>query len=237
MWEFDTEVIEIIQRTPSIKSFRLGIHARGVRYVAGQFFFLTLKIKGEDAMHHFSFSSSPTEKGYIEFTKRITSSEFSQALARLENGGWAHLRGPVGYFTLPAKPGKLAYLSGGIGITPVRSMLRYIADRNLSHDVVLLYGNSCPEEIAFRDDLDNLAATVPRLRVEHILSGPGVPPDWNGKTGRINKDLVVELVPDYLTRVFYLSGPPGMVNELDEALMALGIPSNKKKWDAFTGYD
>jgi ferredoxin-NADP reductase len=71
MWQFDSEVAEIIQRTPSVKSFRFKIRTKNVRYRPGQFFFLTIKVHGEDAVHHFSFSSSPTDKGYIEFTGTV----------------------------------------------------------------------------------------------------------------------------------------------------------------------
>ena len=236
MFEFDTNVSEVIQRTPNIKSFRFPLKDDHVRYQPGQFFFITIKIRGEEAIHHFSFSSSPTEKGYIEFTKRITTSDFSQALAVMKPGDWAHLYGPEGSFTLPRKKRKLAFLSGGIGITPLRSMLRYITDKRLDFDVVLLYGNNNWEDIAFRDELGSLAAN-PRLRVEHILAGPVLPPDWKGKTGFINKDVVAELVPDYTERLFYLSGPPRMVIALEGQLTALDIPREQMKQDSFTGYD
>ncbi|MBI2906054.1 MAG: oxidoreductase [Chloroflexi bacterium] len=237
MWEFETEFSEIIQRTPNIKSFRFPVAAKGVRYRAGQFFFLTIKIKGEDALHHFSFSTSPTEKGYIEFTKRITPSEFSQALDVVKPGTWASLRGPLGIFTLPRTTRKLAFLSGGIGITPLRSMMRYIVDKDLPLDVVLLYGNNSYEDIAFRDELEDMAASHSTIRVEHVLSGQVLPPDWKGKTGFINKDLVAELVPDFRERLFYTSGPPKMVVALEEQLAALGLPRQQLKRDSFTGYD
>ncbi|MDP2932205.1 MAG: FAD-binding oxidoreductase [Chloroflexota bacterium] len=237
MFEFDTNVAEVIQRTPNIKSFRFPVKNGHVRYQPGQFFFITIKIRGEAAIHHFSFSSSPTEKGYIEFTKRITTSDFSQALAVMKPGDWAHLRGPEGSFTLPRKKRKLAFLSGGIGITPLRSMLRYITDKKLDFDVVLLYGNNSWEDIAFREELGGMAAANPRLRIEHILSGPDLPPDWKGKTGFINKDMVAELVPDYTERLFYLSGPPRMVIALEGQLTALDILREQMKQDSFTGYD
>ncbi len=237
MWQFETEVSEIIQRTSNIKSFHIPIRTKGVRYRAGQFFFITIKINGNEAIHHFSFSSSPTEKGYIEFTKRITSSDFSQALARMKPGEWARLQGPEGSFTLPRKVQKLAFLSGGIGITPLRSMLRYIVDKDLPYDVVLLYGNASLEDTAFRTELDGMAASHSAIRVEHILSGPTYPPDWKGKKGFINKDIVTELVPDYKERLFYISGPPRMVIGLQEQLSVLDIPEEQIKRDSFTGYD
>lgn len=237
MWEFDSEVSEVIQRTPNIMSFLFPIRAKGVRYRPGQFFFLTIKINGEDAIHHFSFSSSPTEKGYVMFTKRITSSDFSQALAKLKPGDWAHLQGPEGSFTLPRKEHSLAFLSGGIGITPLRSMLRYIVDKNLPFDVVLLYGNASFQDIPFKEELDTLGKVHGGIRVEHVLSGPDYPPGWNGKKGFINKDMVKETIPDFMARAFYISGPPKMVISLEEQLSALGVSRRQIKRDSFTGYD
>ncbi len=236
MFDFETHVSEIIPRTPNIKSFRFPVDG-DVRYQPGQFFFITIKIRGEEAIHHFSFSSSPTEKGHIEFTKRITTSDFSQALAVMKPGEWAHLRGPEGTFTLPRKQRKLAFLSGGIGITPLRSMLRFVTDKKLDYDIVLLYGNNTWEDIAFRDELDGITRTNRRVRVEYILSGPTFPPDWKGKTGFINKDIVVEMVPDYKERLFYLSGPPRMVIALEGQLTALNMKREQIKEDSFTGYD
>lgn len=237
MWEFDTELSEVIQRTPSIKSFRFPVRAKGVRFLAGQYFFISIKVRGEDADHHFSFSNSPTDKGYIEFTKRITQSDFSQALNVMAPGAWAHLRGPLGQFTLPRKQRKLAFLSGGIGITPLCSMLRYIVAKRLPYDVVLLYGNSSFEEIAFREELDELSRSHGGIRVEHTLSGPVVPPGWKGERGHIDKDLVRKLVPDFMDRLFYVSGPPKMVLALEEELANLRIPQKQVKRDSFTGYD
>jgi ferredoxin-NADP reductase len=237
MWQFESRVSEVIQRTPNIRSFRFPIQAKGVRYRSGQFFFLTIRIGGEEAIHHFSFSSSPTEKGYIEFTKRITASDFSQALAKMKPGDWARLQGPEGTFTLPRQQHKLAFLSGGIGITPLRSMLRYVTDKDLPYDVVLLYGNASYDDIAFRDELAEMAARRRDIRVEHVLSGPEFPPDWKGKRGYINKELVVELVPDHMERLFYISGPPRMVIALQEQLGGLNIPEPQVKRDSFTGYD
>jgi glycine betaine catabolism B len=237
MWEFDTQFIEVIRRTPSVKTFRLETKGHDVDYKAGQFFFITIKINNKDANHHFTISSSPTEKGYIEFTKRITAHEFSQALDVLKPGTWAHIRGPSGSFVLPEKPQKLAFLSGGIGITPMRSILRYIADKNLKWDIILLYGNSTYEEIVFRDELEKITRIKPEIRVEHVLSGPEFPPDWNGKKGYINKDLIIELISDYKERLFYISGPPKMVVTLEEQILALNLPREQVKRDSFTGYD
>jgi ferredoxin-NADP reductase len=237
VWQFDTEFAEIIQRTPEVKSFRLPIHKEDIYYKAGQFFFLTIKIKGVDAVHPFSFSSSPSDNGYIEFTKRITDHDFSQALDNVKPRTWSHITGPFGNFTLPSRMQPLAFLAGGIGITPMRSMLRYIAYHKLFYNIVLLYGNKSREEIAFYQGLDELASSIPSIHVQHVLSGPIFPNNWKGKRGFINKDLVIETIPDYKERLFYVSGPPKMVLSLVKQLIAIKIPEKRIKRDSFTGYD
>jgi ferredoxin-NADP reductase len=237
LWRFDSEFGEIIQRTPGVKSFRFPIRIRKAPYKPGQFFFLTIRINGQKAVHHFSFSSSPTDEGYIEFTKRITQHDFSQALDAMPRGSWAHLEGPQGDFVLPAEGSKIAFLTGGIGITPVRSMLRYVTHQRLDYDIILLYGNSGVREVVFREELDEIAASHSSIKVEHVLSGPDVPPGWKGKTGLITKNTVIESVPDYHERLFYVSGPPGMVMNLVEQLSALKIPQEHIMRDSFTGYD
>jgi ferredoxin-NADP reductase len=236
VWEFETSFSQIIQRTPTIKSFRFGTRGEDVTHRAGQFFFVTIKVDGSEAIHHFTISSSPTEKGYLEFTKRITDSDYSKALDLMAAGDWARIRGPEGAFTLPERESKLAFLSGGIGITPLRSMLRYIVDEKLGHDVVLLYSNRDIEDIAFRDELDSMAGSHPGIRVEYVLSGSDIPAEWKGKTGYITEDLVAELIKDYQERVFYISGPPRMVSTLEEKLSAINVPSEQIKRDYFPGY-
>ncbi len=241
MWQFDTAISEVIQRTSDIKSFRFDVSDRNdVEYKAGQYFFVTIRIDGREGVHHFTISSSPTEtakRGYLEFTKRITASEYSQALDRMKPGDWARLRGAEGDFTLPARRRNLAFLSGGIGITPLRSMMRYTVDRNLKRDVVLVYGNKSYDHIAFRDELDEMADSHESIRVEHVLSGPDVPPSWKGSKGRITKELVRELIPDFRKRTFYVSGPIGMVKSLEEQLAAIGLRKDRVRHDYFPGYE
>lgn len=122
--EFETTVIDVIRRTHDIKSFRFAV-PEDIGFKPGQYFVLTIKIKGQDAIKHFSFSNSPTEKGYVEFTKRITGSEFSQALDQLKAGDWARIKMPYGFFTFEGEYDRIAFLSGGTGITAIKSMCKF----------------------------------------------------------------------------------------------------------------
>ncbi|MBN1369831.1 MAG: hypothetical protein JW954_06310 [Dehalococcoidaceae bacterium] len=235
MWQFETEISEVINRTPGVKSFRFAKKGLKMPYRAGQFFYVTLKINGRKNVHHFSFSSSPTQTDYIEFTKRITDSGYSKALSEAHAGTWAEIEGPEGAFTLPVKTAKLAFLCGGIGITPVRSMLCYVKDKNLAHDCTLLFGNRNRDNIIFKAELEELELHD-NIRIHHFLAEAETAGSGNMHQGLIDRDAIVRLIPDYPQRLFYLSGPPSMVEALYSQIQSLGLPSKQIKYDIFTGY-
>ena len=98
--KFETAVKEIVPRTPNVTSFRFPRPA-GLDYKAGQFLFVTIKPGEKELSKHFSFSSSPTEKEHIEFTKKFTDSEFTAALKTLKPGDWARIEAPSDLFSTP----------------------------------------------------------------------------------------------------------------------------------------
>lgn len=237
MIQFETEVTEVIKRTKNVKSFRFTAK-ENVDFKPGQFFFVGIKIDGAERTKHFSFSNSPTEKGYIEFTKRLTGSDFSNALDRLKKDDRAKIKMPLGTFTFEGEYEKIAFLSGGIGITPIRSICKFAADKGLKTDMALLYGNNTEEDIIFREDLDNMQSQNKNLRVFHTLTSPGVNRNgWKGRTGYIDADMIRRDIPDFKDRVFYLCGPPAMVDSLKKAISdRLGVSPEKIKVENFSGY-
>ncbi|MFC1631423.1 ferredoxin--NADP reductase [Candidatus Omnitrophota bacterium] len=237
MLTFESEVSKIISRAPGVKSFQFKLKA-DVNYKPGQFFLTTIKIDGRELTKHFSFSSSPTEKGYIEFTKRITQSEYSQGLQNLKVGDWARLKLPLGSFTFEGEYEKVAFLSGGIGITPIRSICKYVSDRGLASDMVLLYGNATEQDIIFRADLDQLSQANKNLRVIYTLTAADVEQQgWSGRTGYITDQMIQTEIPDYKNRTFYICGPPKMVELLMDILKnKLAVAPEQIKLENFTGY-
>lgn len=237
MIEFETKIKDIIQRTPDVKSFRLEAE-KDIYFKAGQFFIVTMNIDGKESAKYFSFSNSPTEKGYIEFTKRITTSEFSGALDSMKRGDRARIKMPLGSFTFEGEYEKVAFLSGGIGITPIRSMCKFAVDEKLPTDIVLLYGNTSEKNIVFKDDFDIMQATKENMRVVYTLTSPDAD-TGKGKcrSGRINDRMIAEEIPDYKERVFYVCGPPKMVEGLVCALKdTLNIQKDKIRLENFVGY-
>jgi len=222
MVEINTEVLDVIKRTPTVKSLRLK--ARDSKFKPGQFFFVTIDVEGEKRTKHFSFSNSPTEKEYIEFTKRITESPFSKALDKLKKGNEAHLKMPYGSFTFEGEYEKIAFLSGGIGITPIRSMCKFAADKGLSTDIILLYSNRSEGEIVFKSDFDDIQAINKNMRAVHVVGS------------RIDENLIKKEIPDFKNRVFYTCGPPAMVDGMTDILKdKLGVDKNSVKTENFTG--
>ncbi|NQT23160.1 MAG: FAD-dependent oxidoreductase [Candidatus Omnitrophica bacterium] len=237
MITLETTLSDVIQRAEGVKSFRFKV-GKPTSFLAGQFFFVTIRINGEERTKHFSFSNSPTEARYIEFTKRITSSEYSTALDTMKVGDWARLKLPLGAFTLENERSKIAFLSGGIGITPIRSMIKYVVDTKLQTDIVLLYSNRTEDQIIFRGDFDEMQNASANIRIVYTLTSKELnKASWNGRTGYVNEGMIKEEIPDYLERVFYVCGPPAMVNGMMDILKnKLSISQDNLKSENFTGY-
>lgn len=234
--EFETTVTEVIQRSHDVKSFRFKA-PDDIEFRPGQFFFITIKINDEESTKHFSFSNSPTEKGYIEFTKRLTDSEFSQALDRLKAGDWARIKMPYGLFTFEGEYDRIAFLAGGIGITPIRSICKYACNEQLSADIILIYGNKTERDIVFYDDFLAMDAKNERLKIVYTVDNPINKDAWKGQVGFITAEMIREEIPDYNERMFYICGPPRMVDYLMAMLSdELKIDKNKIKFERFTGY-
>ena len=231
--EFETRVNEILRRADDVKSFRFR-RPQGFDFDPGQFLYITILIDGEKRSKHFSISSSPTERNFIELTKKITDHEFSTALDKLKVGDWAYIDGPYGEFTFKGEYPKIGMITGGIGITPLLSIIQYCTDTGIDSQITLLYGNRSEETIAFRKELSKLEQRNKSLKLLHILSRPSA--DWKGRRGHIDLQLIREELPDYMERVFYVCGPPSLVTDLVDALNTLGVPAANIKTEDFLGY-
>lgn len=233
----ETRVIEVIRRTYNVVSFRFA-RAPGLDFQAGQFMQVAFVIHGKEQTKYFSFSSSPFDKSHFEFTKKMSQSEFSKTLEGLKAGDTVKIKMPFGKFILDEKKSKHAFLSGGIGITPIRSILRYAFDGHLSLDMVLFYSNHSREDIVFQTELEGMARDHQNFKIVFSLDTvEACPAGWKGKCGFINAAMIQEELPDYRDRVFYVCGPPAMVTSLVSILEnQLNIPSEKIKKENFTGY-
>jgi ferredoxin-NADP reductase len=226
-------VKEIIPRTYNVTSFRFPRPAQ-LDYKAGQFLFVTFKADGKELSKHFSFSSSPTEKAQIEFTKKLSDSEFSAVLRGLKKGDWARIDAPYGKFTFEGEYKKIGLLGGGIGITPFMGICKYCTDMHLDTKITLLYGNSTESDIVFRKELEALQEQNKNLKVVFTLNEADS--RWKGATGFITADMIQKEIPDYKDTVFYTCGPPAMVKVMEKLVEQLSLPKTQLKREYFTGY-
>jgi glycine betaine catabolism B len=213
---------------------------RKLAFTAGQFCMLTVPHVRPDSRgvrRFFSIASSPTED-FLLFATRFQDnvSSFKSALRELNVGDEVMSVHLEGRFTLPSDPGQsLVFIAGGIGITPFRSIIKYMTDAGIRRPVTLFYANRQANEILFRDVFDQ-AEKATGLKTVYTLSGDRVPEDWTGKVGRIDGNMIRQEVPDYPDRTYYVSGPEPMVIAFEKMLSEMGIPRGRIKKDSFQGY-
>jgi ferredoxin-NADP reductase len=189
------------------------------------------------ARRFFTVSSSPKEsetKIGVKFSD--AGSSFKQALLSMAPGSKITATNVSGGFTLPKNDIKLCFIAGGIGITPYASIIKYLIENKEKRDIVLIYSNSREEEISYRELFDEAVKNL-RVKVIYTLSDiAGIDASWEGRTGRIDKEMIEKEVPDYKDRLFYVSGSKPLIDGAKGTLKQVGIPSKQIKTDYFPGY-
>lgn len=209
-------------------------------FLPGQYMEFTLAHPDADSRgnrRYFTLASSPTENDVhlgIRFYEE--GSSFKHALYRMDNQTNLVAAQIAGDFTLPRDPKqKLVFIAGGIGITPFRSMLKYLLDTQQRRDIVLFYANKTADEIVYTNVL-NAAHTKLGIKTLYTLTNTdALPHDWTGFIGRIDEQMILQAVPDYKERTYYLSGPPDMVNAYERVLKDMHVTSDQIKKDFFPG--
>ncbi len=201
-------------------------------HLPGQFQFLTFDGgKGEE--HPFTISSGSAVPGPHTATIK-GSGDFTRTVGSIRPGDRVAVQGPFGRFSYLLHPDEkeLVFIAGGIGITPLMSMLRHMRETGEERTIVLLYGNVTEQDIVFRQELDAIAAVGrPRLTVVHVLAKAGE--DWKGERGFVTAETVRRFVPDLAGKAFYLCGPPPMMAALIGQLMSMGVPSRRIRFERF----
>ncbi|GCF08013.1 RnfABCDGE type electron transport complex subunit D [Dictyobacter arantiisoli] len=209
-------------------------------YEPGQYMEFTLDHPNPDSRgnrRYFTLASSPTEKlMHVGIRFYDQSSSFKMALSKMDARTIMVAAQIAGDFTLPSDPTqKLVFIAGGIGITPFRSMLKYLLDSHQKRDIVLVYVNRTVDEIVYRDVLGTAQDKL-GVKIFYTLTDPGaLPVGWNGFVGRIDGHMLQQAIPDYHERTYYLSGPPTMVRGYERTLKEMGIKQEQVKKDFFPG--
>ena len=221
-------------------------------YAAGQYAFFDIGgvyNDPEGPVRHFSLASSPTEEEIIIST-RIRDTPYKKRLSSLEIGSKAKVTKPLGKFVLHddySKPAVL--LSGGIGVTPFRSMIKYATDKQLPIRIVMFDSNRNIPNILYKEEFDDCLNKNTNLKIVYTItekeddnqpsSATGVNKEWKGERGRIDKAMLERHLNDNEIRnsIYYICGPPGMLNAIKELLQnSLQIPKDQIRTEEFTGY-
>ncbi len=233
---YKVKLIQVIDRTPTVKSFRFLPQER-VDFTPGQFLrviFDPASPQNKELNKYLSFSSSPLND-YIEVTKRIGQSAFCQRLCSLKPGDELFIEAALGACVFCADYKSIAFIIGGIGITPVISILEYVAAKKLNIKIALVYSNRTEEEIAFKQELNNWRCANPDLKVYYIVTDCQ-PVDKACIFGRLSKELLAEKFPQVAGWEFFIFGPPKMVEAMKELTIGIGAAEEQIKTESFIGY-
>jgi glycine betaine catabolism B len=225
-----------------------------IDYTAGQFAFFDIGEVYNDPkgpIRHFTISSSPTEN-FIMFSTRIRDSPYKKRLSTLERGAKVKVRGPEGKFVLHEDYSKPAvFLSGGIGVTPFRTMIKYATDKQLPVKIIMFDSNRNQDNILFKKEFDDWASINKNLKIIYTISEKDQHDQssssslsrasyWKGEYGRIDKAMILKHIEDnniLNNSIFYICGPPGMLKAMQTLLQEeLEIPKERIKIEEFTGY-
>jgi ferredoxin-NADP reductase len=219
------EIIRIHQETPTVKSFRLALPTPTFSFLPGQWVDLYIDDPDEgELIGGFSITSSPVHRDYIDLAiKKIPDGRASVYLhERVRVGDVVTIDGGYGDFYYRDGMGQaLVLIAGGIGITPLMSMVRHIDEAQLSVDMSLFYSAATPLEFVFHEELQEVAARHANIRCHFTVTQPGEA-SWDGRVGRIDRQMLGEqaMVPNAL---YYLCGPRGFAEDMETLLTQLGV--------------
>lgn len=215
---------------------------RSMRFKPGQYAEWTLAHSPSDTRgnrRYFTIASSPTESHMLLGARLLEKdgSSFKKALGGMKKGDILYAGQFAGDFTLPKKiDEKLVFVAGGIGVTPFRSMLAYLRDSGEKRDVMVLYCVRSFADLAYASFFEEIREKLGIRMIPVVSDATTLPQIYSGAVGMLDADLIKRLVPDYLDRTFYISGPPMMVQGISGVLRKLGSRSSRIKTDFFPGF-
>jgi ferredoxin-NADP reductase len=214
---------------------------RPIKFLPGQYLEWTLPNTGLDSRGNrrfFTIASSPTEKN-IHLGVRFypNPSKFKTKLLSLSKGDKLTVGQLSGDFVLPEDTSrKLVFIAGGIGITPFRSMIKFLLDNNQRRDVVFIVINKTPEEIPYKDLLNEAEKKV-GIKIVHVLTElKTMSKDLQAEIGHLTDDMIRKHISDYNDRTFYISGSNAVVNSCKKILAEVGVKASKIVTDYFPGF-
>ena len=227
----NTPVMAVFDETPDIRTFRLA-RPDGFSFHAGQFLTVRLQAGGKELVRCYSISSSPGSQGYLEISVKRLGVVSSALHATLRPGSLLMVRPPAGSFRYPHDDQRgLVLLAGGVGITPLMSMLRHAVESDTHRPVTLFYSVRRVEDIAFNDELTLLAKRNEHVRIFVAVSEG--PPGAGHFPGHISESLVTAMAPDVIHAVCMICGPQPMMEAMTTLLTSIGVPTPQIRFEVF----
>ncbi|MBI4018688.1 MAG: FAD-dependent oxidoreductase [Candidatus Aenigmarchaeota archaeon] len=226
--QYSAKVLDAWDEAEGIRTVKFS---RGFDFLPGQFAVVRLPCDDTRAgIRTLSIASSPTED-FLLFTTKLSDSGFKHAFAALKKGDLMTVKGPSGNFVLDEKR-EAIMISGGVGITPLRSMIKYATDKSLSTKITLLYSNRTPGGIAYRKDLEDMSKENNNFRLVNTITGDTA--DWKGERGRIDENMISKYASSGAR--YYICGPPAMVEAVRNAVVNAKIDQGSVMVEDFEGY-
>lgn len=213
----------------------------GFDFIAGQYMTVTLinppETDDKGNSRFFSIVSAPNEN-YLIIATRMRDTALKRVLKNLPVGSEIKIDGPDGSFYLPEKSFRpIVFLIGGIGITPVFSMIKNATYKKFPYRLFLFYSNKRPEDAAFLKELQNLEKENRNFKlIATMTKAENSKQEWQGEKGFIDAQMLKKYIRNINKPVYYMSGPPAMVKAMRELAGKIGASDDDIKFEEFTGY-
>jgi ferredoxin-NADP reductase/DMSO/TMAO reductase YedYZ heme-binding membrane subunit len=238
IWSGQMRVARIIRQTHDVQTFRFARPDGGplpFRHQPGQYLVISPMINGKKVNRPYTISSSPTQPGYCEITvKREEKGLVSRHLHdTLREGDTVDISAPTGRFIFDGTQAQsIALIAGGVGITPLMAITRYLTDKDWKGDIYFACAAKTPNDIIFRKELDDLKARFPNLHL-HVTLSRAQDTNWTGHKGHVNEEFLMKCIPELSARLVYICGPNAMMAMTIQLLKDLGVPAEQIKMEEF----
>ncbi|MEO8482773.1 MAG: 2Fe-2S iron-sulfur cluster-binding protein [Acidobacteriota bacterium] len=230
-WSGELLLSRIFDESHDVKTFRFTPVDGGTlpfTHVAGQYLNLALTIDGKRVNRSYTIASAPTRANYCEISVKRTPNGYASHHLHDDwrEGQRVKVSAPGGKFLFAgaaSDPRRVVLIAGGIGITPMMSIVRSLTDQGWPGEIYLLFSVRAVRDVVFRDELEYLQARFPRLHAQVLVSAdPDTP--WNGPRGHITRDAIASVVPNLTCGPVLVCGPPPMMTAMRQTLVGMGVP-------------
>lgn len=225
-------IADIQQIAPNVKSFTLALDGKPFTFLPGQWIDCFIDIDGRTEVAGYSMTSAPNEESWFSIAVKLVGdnpvTDYLHDQAAI--GDTLTIEGGSGDFHYTSDDTHpLALIAGGIGITPIASIIRYIDKTSLQVPTTLIYSASTSSELLFREEFKAIEARSPTFHTHFTVTRPHTEP-WDGHIGRIDTSTLRDAGVNANT-LCYICGPPEMIQATLSALKEIGVPEERLQFE------